>query len=80
MDMLIYRLVYNATGADVSDVCVAGRLVVEARKLLTIDERATLERVQGVYERFVERAGLQEMRKNPERFWGVSSASPGSTT
>jgi cytosine/adenosine deaminase-related metal-dependent hydrolase len=79
-DMPIYRLVYNATGADVSDVCVAGRLVVEGRKVLTIDEDATLERVQSVYERFVERAGLQDMRKNPERFWGVSRSSHGPTT
>jgi len=79
-DMLIYRLVYNATGSDVSDVCVAGRLVVEARKVLTIDEAATLERVQAVYERFIERAGLKEMRKNPARFWGVSRSSEGPTT
>jgi len=79
-DMLIYRLVYNATGADVTDVCVAGRLAVEARKVLTIDESETLERAQAVYERFIERAGLQEMRKNPERFWGVSRSSNGSTT
>ena len=79
-DMLIYRLVYNATGADVTDVCVAGRLAVEARKVLTIDESETLERAQAVYERFIERAGLQEMRKNPERFWGVSRSSNASTT
>jgi cytosine/adenosine deaminase-related metal-dependent hydrolase len=78
-DMLVYRLVYNATGADVADVCVAGRLVVEGRKALTIDEAKTLERVQGVYERFVERAGLREMRRNPERFWGVSRSSHGPT-
>jgi hypothetical protein len=79
-DMPIYRLVYNATGADVCDVCVAGRLVVQARKVLTIDEDATLDRVQGVYERFIERAGLADSRKNPERFWGVSRSSFGPTT
>jgi cytosine/adenosine deaminase-related metal-dependent hydrolase len=79
-DMLVYRLVYNATGADVSEVCVAGRLVVEGRKLLTIDEATTLERVQRVYERFIERAGLLELRKNPEGFWGVSRSSHGPTT
>ncbi|MES2563893.1 MAG: amidohydrolase family protein, partial [Pseudomonadota bacterium] len=78
-DMLIYRLVYNATGSDVSDVCVAGKLVMEARRVLTVDEAATLEHVQDVYERFVERAGLADMRKNPERFWGVSRSSHGST-
>jgi hypothetical protein len=52
----------------------------DGRKVLTIDEAATLERVQGVYQRFVERAGLQEMRKNPQRFWGVSRSSQAPTT
>lgn len=36
MDMLIYRLVYNASGGDVTDVTVSGRLVMEDRKILTI--------------------------------------------
>jgi cytosine/adenosine deaminase-related metal-dependent hydrolase len=74
-DMLIYRLVYNATGADVADAAVGGRLVMEGRTILTADEGDTLERVQGVYERFIERAGLSKMRKNPDRFWGVSRSS-----
>ena len=38
LDMLVYRLVYNATGSDVADVSVGGRLVMENRKLLTVDE------------------------------------------
>ena len=72
IDMLIYRLVYNATGADVADVAVAGRLVMQDRRILTIDEAETLERVQTVYESFVERAGLAPLRANPERFWGAA--------
>lgn len=71
-DMLIYRLVYSATGSDVVDVAVSGRLVMEGRKILTIDEARVLERVQAVYERFIERAELAPLTKNPERFWGVS--------
>jgi cytosine/adenosine deaminase-related metal-dependent hydrolase len=74
-DMLIYRLVYNATGSDVVDVAVAGRLVMQGRKILTIDEADVLERVQSVYERFVERAELAPLTKNPKRFWGVSRSS-----
>ena len=72
IDMLIYRLVYNATGRDVVDVAVSGRLVMEDRKILTIDEARVLQRVQAVYERFVKRAGLAPLTKNSERFWGVS--------
>ena len=72
MDMLIYRLVYCATGRDVIDVAVSGRLVMEGRKILTIDEAQVLEHTQAVYERFIERAEIGSLRKNPERFWGVS--------
>jgi cytosine/adenosine deaminase-related metal-dependent hydrolase len=72
LDMLIYRLVYNATGADVADVAVAGRLVMEGRRMLTIDEAATLEHAQAVYERFAERANLEPLRRNPEGFWGAA--------
>ena len=72
IDMLIYRLVYSATGRDVVDVAVSGRLVMEGRKILTIDEAQVLERVQAVYERFIKRADIASLTKNPERFWGVS--------
>ena len=72
LDTLVFRLVYNATGADVADVAVSGRLVMADRKLLTIDEAEVLENAQAVYRRFVERAGLAEHMRYPERFWGVS--------
>jgi 5-methylthioadenosine/S-adenosylhomocysteine deaminase len=74
LDMLVYRLVYNATGADVADVIVSGRLVMEDRKILTIDEIEVLEHAQAVYRRFVERADLAPHTRNPDRFWGVSRA------
>jgi 5-methylthioadenosine/S-adenosylhomocysteine deaminase len=72
IDMLIYRLVYSATGRDVVDVAVDGRLVVEGRKILTIDEGEVLGRVQDVYARFVDRAGIAPLTRNPEGFWGSS--------
>lgn len=74
LDMLIYRLVYNATGSDVADVAVAGRLVMRDRKLLTIDEGAVLDNAQAVYGRFVERAQLAPYLGQSQRFWGASRA------
>jgi len=71
-DMPVYRLVYNATGHDVSDVVVAGRLVMRDRRILTADEREILERVERVYRFFMERAGLSGLAQAPGRFWGVS--------
>lgn len=72
LDMLVYRLVYSATGADVADVTVSGRLVMADRKLLTIDEAQVLEHTEGVYRRFVERADLAAHTHDSKRFWGVS--------
>lgn len=74
MDMLIYRLVYNATGGDVADVTVGGRLVMENRKILTVDEAQVLENAQAVYGRFVKRANLTAYTTHPDRFWGASRA------
>jgi cytosine/adenosine deaminase-related metal-dependent hydrolase len=72
IDMLAHRLVYNATGADVADVAVAGRLVMEERKVVTMDETQVLERAQEVYRRFVERAQLGPLTRDPERMWGAA--------
>jgi cytosine/adenosine deaminase-related metal-dependent hydrolase len=74
LDMLVYRLVYNATGADVADVTVSGRLVMADRRLQTVDEAEVLAHAQDVYRRFVERAQLSAHTRNSERFWGVSRA------
>jgi len=43
----VSHLVYSATGADVRDVVVAGRLVVENRRLLTFDLDSVLGEVRG---------------------------------
>jgi cytosine/adenosine deaminase-related metal-dependent hydrolase len=72
MDMPVYRLVYNATGHDVSDVVVAGRVVMQDRNILTASEAEILDRVEQVYRRFMERAGLGSLAQTTSRFWGVS--------
>jgi len=40
------HLVYSATGADVRDVIIDGKLVMENRKLLTLDEEEILRKVR----------------------------------
>jgi cytosine/adenosine deaminase-related metal-dependent hydrolase len=64
--------VYNATGHDVRDVVVAGRVVMENRKILTVNEEEVLDRVERVYRRFMERAGLTSLAQSTGAFWGVS--------
>jgi cytosine/adenosine deaminase-related metal-dependent hydrolase len=73
-DMLVYRLVYQATGGDVADVAVSGRLVMQDRKILTVDEVEVLEKADAVYRRFVERAGIERYTRDADCFWGRSRA------
>lgn len=73
-EMVVYRLVYNATGSDVADVSVGGRLVMSDRKLLTVDEDEVLDHADDVYRRFAQRADLDKHTSYPKKFWGASRA------
>ena len=75
MDMPVHRLVYQATGHDVSDVVVAGRLVMRGRRILTVDEDEVLDRVERVYRVFMERAGLARLAQPGGLFWGAARSS-----
>ncbi len=43
---IVSHLVYSATGADVRDVIIDGKLVMENRKLLTLDEEEILRKAR----------------------------------
>jgi 5-methylthioadenosine/S-adenosylhomocysteine deaminase len=43
---IVSHLVYSATGADVRDVIIDGKMIMQDRKLLTIDEEMVLEKAQ----------------------------------
>ena len=74
INMPVHRIVYEATGQDVRDVIVDGRVVMEGRKLLTVDEAEVLDSADGMNRRIIERAGLAPFMETPGRFWGVSRA------
>jgi cytosine/adenosine deaminase-related metal-dependent hydrolase len=50
-------LVYSATGADVRDVIIDGKVIMENRKLLTLDEGEILERMGELRQEIAERIG-----------------------
>jgi 5-methylthioadenosine/S-adenosylhomocysteine deaminase len=52
---LVSHLVYSAAGADVRDVIIDGKLVMENRKLLTLDEGQILEKMKGIKENILQR-------------------------
>jgi 5-methylthioadenosine/S-adenosylhomocysteine deaminase len=72
INMPVHRVVYEATGQDVRDVIVDGRLVMQGRKVVTVDEAQALEEADAMNREVIERAGLQPFTEIPERFWGVS--------
>jgi 5-methylthioadenosine/S-adenosylhomocysteine deaminase len=52
---LVSHLVYSATGADVRDVIIGGKPVMENRKLLTLDEGQILDKMKGIKENILQR-------------------------
>jgi cytosine/adenosine deaminase-related metal-dependent hydrolase len=55
----VSTITYAATGTDVDTVVIDGKLVMQHRKVLTLDEDAILEDVRGRYRAVGERGGLQ---------------------
>jgi cytosine/adenosine deaminase-related metal-dependent hydrolase len=72
INMPVHRVVYEATGQDVRDVVVDGRLLMEGRKMLVVDEAEVLDQADEMNRKTIERAGLAPFATIPERFWGVS--------
>ena len=72
INMPVHRVVYEATGHDVRDVIIDGRLVMEGRKVLTADEDQVLDDADAMNRKTIEIAGLAPFTEIPDRFWGVS--------
>jgi cytosine/adenosine deaminase-related metal-dependent hydrolase len=70
--MPVHRVVYEATGQDVRDVIVDGRLVVHGGKPVSVDQNEVLDAADAMTRITIERAGLAPFTEIPERFWGVS--------
>jgi cytosine/adenosine deaminase-related metal-dependent hydrolase len=66
--MVVHRLVYEAVGNDVETVIVDGRVVLEQRRAVMIDEESVLDRAQAESLALVGRARLQSHLNAPG--WG----------
>jgi cytosine/adenosine deaminase-related metal-dependent hydrolase len=55
----IANLVYSATGSDVNTVIINGNIIMQDRRVLTLDEDAILKEAQERAEKIMERAGLE---------------------
>ena len=68
--MPVHRLMYSATGQDVTTVIVDGKVVMEDRKVLSVSEEEILAEAQQETLRTIERADLRRHMQLPATFWG----------
>jgi cytosine/adenosine deaminase-related metal-dependent hydrolase len=64
------RIVYEADGHDVDTVIVDGKIIMENRKLKTVNEEDILCRMQKEAERMIEKGDLQPLMRRPRDYWG----------
>jgi 5-methylthioadenosine/S-adenosylhomocysteine deaminase len=66
------RIVFEASGHDVDTVIVDGKILMEHRKVKTVDETKVMEKAQEEAEKMVETAGAEPFMQIHEHFWGHS--------
>jgi len=65
----VLRVVYEVIGSDVSTVIVNGKIIMESRKVLTVDEKNIIDMAQSEAEKMLKRADIYEVLNEPEGFW-----------
>ncbi len=69
-NMPLFRLVYFANGNDVHTVIVDGRIALQDRKALLVNEDEVLDDAQAETELMLERTGFRYMLETPKTFFG----------
>jgi 5-methylthioadenosine/S-adenosylhomocysteine deaminase len=71
--MHVHRLVHQAVASDVDNVIVDGKIIMEDRNVLTVNEKLTLEGAQEESLRTIDRAGLEKYMQPTKYFWTCQS-------
>jgi len=69
MNMPVHRVTCFANAADVCMTMVGGRILMEDRRVLTVDEDEILERVNVAAQQMLDRSGLQHLLDEPVTLW-----------
>jgi cytosine/adenosine deaminase-related metal-dependent hydrolase len=69
LHMPVFRLVCFANGNDVSTVIVDGRVLMQDRHVLSVDEGKVLDAAQGEAEKMLDRGGFRGLLEQLPTFW-----------
>ncbi|MCC2650926.1 MAG: amidohydrolase [Microvirga sp.] len=69
LNMPVFRLIYFANGNDVDTVIVDGRIAMQDRKAVLVDEDEILDEAQRETEAMLDRTGFWSMLETPKMFW-----------
>jgi cytosine/adenosine deaminase-related metal-dependent hydrolase len=69
MNMPVHRVTCFANAADVCMTMVGGKILMEDRRVLTVDEGEILERVGEAAHLMLERSGLRHLLDEPATLW-----------
>jgi cytosine/adenosine deaminase-related metal-dependent hydrolase len=76
-NMPLYRIVCFANGNDVDTVIIDGKICLQGRRALTVDEDAVLDAAERETALMIERLGLGAMLATPAHFWRAVKAPAG---
>ena len=71
-NMPVHRVAYFANGNDVDTVIIDGEVLMENRRVNTVDEAEVIVLAERAIADAIERTSLQHLLTLPERFWGVT--------
>lgn len=74
----IHQVVYYASGSDVSMVIVGGRVLMEDRRVLSVDVEEVAEEARQEQAHALERTGLAHLTKDRPGTWGMTRYPDGS--
>jgi 5-methylthioadenosine/S-adenosylhomocysteine deaminase len=79
LNMPVSRAIYFANGADVDTVMVGGKILMQGREVLSVNESDVLARASAEAEGAIERLGLEALLQERPGFWGHSRFPPAPT-
>lgn len=72
LNMPLMRVTCFANGADVDTTIVDGRVLMQGRQVLSVNETDVMEQAQEACERMLDRSGLRHLTDMPAHLWGAA--------